>query len=127
MPTVLLIEDDPLVRGLLQDVFSMWGWSVSSAPSGAAARRLVGRPGEGHVRPDLVVIDLALPDIAGDDLLVELRAGSPWGLRAVVISGEPDAASRAARLGVPCLSKPFNLRSLAGIVDSLAPAAPIPL
>ena len=56
MPTVLLVDDDPLVMGLLKDVFALWGWQVVSAATHAAAQRVMMRLAAGGGRLDLTAL-----------------------------------------------------------------------
>ena len=60
--TILLVEDDAAVAYMLSDVLTSSGYDVREAATGAAARALVER-----LRPDLIILDLVLPD---DDGLV---------------------------------------------------------
>lgn len=66
--TVLVVEDDAPCRSLLVDLLTDAGYSVPSADSGHAARAWA----RGH-RPDLVVLDIQLPDVSGYEICRELR------------------------------------------------------
>ncbi|HEY9392234.1 MAG TPA: response regulator transcription factor [Mycobacteriales bacterium] len=71
MPEVLVIEDDPRVRGALARSLGERGYAVSTAPTGMA--------GLNHAvqeRPDIVILDLGLPDLDGTEVLRMLRAVS---------------------------------------------------
>ena len=71
MPEVLVIEDDPRVRGALARSLGERGDAVSTAPTGMA--------GLNHAvqeRPDIVILDLGLPDLDGTEVLRMLRAVS---------------------------------------------------
>ena len=69
MAHVLLVEDDPHIRAGLIRALSERGHAVSSAPTGAQALQLVMSE-----HPDLVVLDLGLPDLDGREVLAMLRA-----------------------------------------------------
>ena len=69
MPLVLLVEDDAIVRGALVHALTDAGHAVRSVASGLQAVREVTL-----IQPDLVVLDLGLPDIDGADALRMLRA-----------------------------------------------------
>ncbi|WP_169946014.1 response regulator transcription factor [Microbispora sp. H11081] len=71
MPSVLLIEDDATIRGSLTRGLRERGHAVSSAPTALDGLRSVVED-----RPDLIVLDLGLPDMDGADLLRMLRAVS---------------------------------------------------
>ncbi|MGP3981639.1 response regulator transcription factor [Streptomyces sp. KR80] len=68
MASVLLVEDDPVIRSALIEVLSAHGHVVHSASQGfEALREVTQRP------PDVVVLDLGLPDLDGTDVLRMLR------------------------------------------------------
>jgi two-component system, OmpR family, KDP operon response regulator KdpE len=72
VPVVAIIEDDPRIRAALAQALDERGHAVSSASSGMAGLKLVV-----DESPEVVVLDLGLPDIDGLDLLRMLRAVSP--------------------------------------------------
>ncbi len=87
-PSVLLIDDDPAFRRLARrtlagTVLSVVGEADTVAAGAAAAREL---------RPDVVLLDVGLPDGDGITLARELSA-LPWQPRIVLTSVDPDAAS----------------------------------
>jgi two-component system KDP operon response regulator KdpE len=65
---VLLVEDDPELRHTLRDALAIEGYSVHTAASLAEGRAMVQ-----HAAPDLVLLDLGLPDGDGQTLLTHLR------------------------------------------------------
>jgi two-component system, cell cycle response regulator len=65
---VLLVEDDAWIRTFLLDVLSDAGYTTVEAADGRTGLRLAERE-----RPDLVLLDLAMPEFTGNDVLVELR------------------------------------------------------
>jgi DNA-binding response OmpR family regulator len=69
MPLVLLVEDDPTLRGALTHALHDAGHAVRAVGSGLEALRVVT-----GARPDLIVLDLGLPDIDGADALRMVRA-----------------------------------------------------
>jgi two-component system cell cycle response regulator DivK len=95
MSQVLYVEDDPVNAMLMQGILELRpGCQLLVARSGAEARRLVAQ------QPvDLLLCDLRLPDIGGDELLVQLReAGLPESTPAVLVTAESDfVASQLAR------------------------------
>lgn len=99
MPSqVLYVEDDPVNAMLMQGILELRPGSVLQvARSGAEAKRLVAQS-----RFDLLLCDLRLPDISGDQLLTELRAaGLPDGVPALLVTAESEfvAAQLARRYG----------------------------
>ena len=66
---ILIVEDDPGCRALLQAIFVSHGFRVTSTDSVLGAPELIER-----LRPDVIVLDLALPYRSGASWLVELKA-----------------------------------------------------
>ena len=92
---VLYVEDDPVNAMLMQGILELHpGCQLLVARSGAEARSLVAQG-----RVDLLLCDLRLPDIRGDELLVQLReAGLPGGVPALLVTAESEfVASQLAR------------------------------
>ena len=92
---VLYVEDDPVNAMLMQGILELHpGCRLLVARSGAEARRLVVQ-----ARVDLLLCDLRLPDIGGDELLAQLReAGLPEGVPALLVTAESEfVASQLAR------------------------------
>ena len=84
---VLVVEDDPSVRGLLQTLLSAEGYEVVTASDG-----LAGLVKAASTRPSLVLLDLMMPDLGGVRVLEEMRddpalAQTP----VVVVTGKIDA------------------------------------
>ncbi|MBV8971532.1 MAG: response regulator, partial [Sphingomonadaceae bacterium] len=116
--TVLLVDDEELVRASTADMLSELGYTVVEAASGEEAIRIV-RDGD---RPDLLVTDHLMPGMTGVDLARVLRAEHP-GLAALLVSGYADSAGVAADL--PRLVKPFRKDDLAAaLAQAAGPIAP---
>ncbi|SHE69627.1 PAS domain S-box-containing protein [Desulfacinum infernum DSM 9756] len=108
---VLVVEDEPALRGLAKAVLERYGYRVEVAGSGEEALRLVE---EGGFRPDVVVTDVVLPGMSGAQLAEQLGGRLP-GLRLLFMSGYTDDS--VVRHGileghVPFLQKPFSVRDL---------------
>ncbi|XGB43756.1 MAG: response regulator [Nodosilinea sp. LVE1205-7] len=108
---ILIIEDDDANRLVFTDYLTYAGFVVLALPGGA---NLINHLQE--FQPDLILLDLGLPDIDGYGLLTILRASPEWGHMAViVVSGYafPAEQERARRLGISCyLVKPVHLKEL---------------
>jgi DNA-binding response OmpR family regulator len=105
---VLVVEDERKVRELLRRYLERAGLEVLTTESGAEALTLAAQ-----ARPDLVVLDLGLPDVPGDVVAVELRRTS--GVPIVMLtarSGEEDRI-RGLELGADdYVTKPFSPREV---------------
>ncbi len=105
---VLLIEDDdtissPLVRGLERE-----GFLVDHADSGATAQERLG-----HARPDVVLLDLGLPDLDGFELCRQIRARSHVPI--IVVTARSEEIDRVVGLELGAddyVVKPFGFREL---------------
>jgi PAS domain S-box-containing protein len=117
---VLVVDDEPLVRGTIARALLLAGHTVQTAEHGADAVTLVAR-GE---RFDVVVLDLVMPGMDGVSTLKALRAHLPE-IPAIVCSGygEDDAFTALSQeRHVQLLPKPFGLAELTSLV-SIATAA----
>lgn len=121
--TVLVVEDDGPIAEMLEQLLSSEGYAVLTAGSGPEALALVRRDA-----PDLITLDLALPDTDPAALLRGLRA-SAGQAPVVVISARPDQLDAEHRgLTAAVIQKPFDidvmLESIARVLspdgDSLA-------
>lgn len=103
--SVLLVEDEELVRSLAERVLRGAGYSVIVARDGEEALALVREDG---LRPDLLLTDVVLPHIRGPEVAHRIRADLP-GTKVLYMSGYADDAALGER-GVaaqPFLNKPF--------------------
>ena len=115
---VLVVEDDPDLSRLMAAHLASEGYDVARAPEAAAALELVGA---GCV--DVVVLDLMLPRISGDGLLVRLREREGTrDLPVIVVSAKDAVWTRVdlLRLGADdYLTKPFDLDELTARIEAL--------
>jgi len=117
--TVLVVEDEWLLRMELADELLLAGWRVREAASGEEALALLGRePGI-----DFLITDIRLGGAAdGWDVADAFRAGHPDGA-VIYVSANPDLAARRAR-GSVFLGKPVEIRALLATCDALVLPAP---
>jgi signal transduction histidine kinase/ActR/RegA family two-component response regulator len=105
--TVLLVEDDPVIRSLLADVLVRDGYDVIAAGNGSEALALVE---SGDLSPELLITDMAMPGMGGLELAGLLQPRYP-SLRVICMSGynHDTALSEAADSGqIVFLQKPFT-------------------
>jgi DNA-binding response OmpR family regulator len=116
---VLLVEDDDAIRGAFTILLEDSGYDVRSAATGGDALRLAAAD-----RPDVVVLDLGLPDARGVDVARALTAPSAGRrIPIVALTGRGLEADRAAALEAGCalyLVKPVNTRELLDAIDTLS-------
>ena len=105
---VLVIDDEPPIRKLLRMGLSTQGYEILDAPNGKAGLELLGQ------NPDLVILDLGLPDIQGLELLRMIRARSER-VPIVVLSSRADEAGKVQALDLGAddyVTKPFGMDEL---------------
>jgi two-component system cell cycle sensor histidine kinase/response regulator CckA len=83
--SILVVDDEESVRDFVQRVLEETGYGSSVAESGAAALRLVGDTGA----PDLLLTDLSMPGMRGDELAARMRRGAP-DLKVLYLTGYSD-------------------------------------
>lgn len=111
--TILVVDDERLVRWSLQQKFEQWGYNVSLAEDGAGALARIQLD-----NPDLVTLDVKLPDTTGIDVLKELRQRNLQ-IPVIVITafGVVDDAVRSLKLGAyDFIEKPINFEKLENAV-----------
>ena len=105
MTRVLVVDDEPQILRALRINLSVRGYDVKTAASGAEALRMAA-----EFRPDVVVLDLGLPDMSGIDVLGGLRG---WSTAPVlVLSARTDATDKVAALDAGAddyVTKPFGM------------------
>jgi two-component system, OmpR family, KDP operon response regulator KdpE len=105
---VLVIDDEPPIRKLLRMGLGAHGHTVLEAPNAKTGLALLAES------PDLVILDLGLPDMPGLDLLRSIRERSET-LPIVVLSSRDDEGGKVAALDLGAddyITKPFGMREL---------------
>jgi two-component system KDP operon response regulator KdpE len=105
---VLVIDDEPPIRKLLRLGLGTQGYEILEAPNGRTALELIAQ------KPDLVILDLGLPDMQGLDLLTSIRARLD-SVPIVVLSSRDDEAGKVAALDRGAddyVTKPFGMDEL---------------
>jgi two-component system nitrogen regulation response regulator NtrX len=120
---ILIVDDEPDIRELVSEILEDEGYSVAVAEDGASARAAFSRE-----EPDLVLLDIWMPDIDGISLLKEWSVG---GLRCPVVimtgHGSVETAVEATRLGAQdFVQKPISLAKLLSIVSGALEAHETP-
>lgn len=107
-PVVLIVEDEPEIRRFLRAAFGVEGYRVVESATG---RR--GSIDAGTHKPDLAIVDLALPDIDGIEVIRRIRAWSPMPI--IVLSARVQEQSKIDALDAGAndyVTKPFGVGEL---------------
>jgi len=118
-PTALLVEDEPQIRRFVRAALEQEGWQVHEATS--IERGLIDA---GTRRPDLVVLDLGLPDGDGIDFIVDVRKWSAVPI--IVLSARTMESEKIRALDAGAddyLSKPFGTGELLARVMADGPGS----
>lgn len=106
---LLVIDDEPSVLDMIRGHFSLRGFEVLTADDGITGIQVCQ-----HVRPDVIILDLKMKEMDGDEALPELRRLAP-NARIYVVSAYQDEITekRVAGLGVDaCFEKPVSIIEL---------------
>jgi len=109
---ILVIEDDRYVRSLLGDVLSAWGYETDIAADGREGLELFGR---GHY--DVVMTDLAMPQVSGLDVVTGVRDRDPSVAVIMLTAFLGDLESERRRLGFTVLRKPLDIDGLRRVLS----------
>jgi DNA-binding response OmpR family regulator len=127
--TVLVVEDERMIRDLVRGYLEREGLGVLTTESGAEAIALAR-----DARPDLLVLDLRLPDVPGEEVAREVRSFSPLPILMLTAKAAEEDRIRGLELGADdYLTKPFSPRELVLRVQAIlrracgedAPAGPL--
>jgi len=119
MATVLVVDDDPMIREVIRGALERSGHQVIEAAEGAEALRKLQ---EGGVA--VMIVDVMMPKKGGIETLMELRRSAP-GVKTILISGKVDTDSASFKNLVHAFEvgrvfpKPFDLQELTTAVDRL--------
>ena len=107
---VVVVEDDADIRDMLHFALDSGGWDVADASDGQEALDKL----RGGLRPCLILLDLTMPRMNGQQFLDALRADAALGHAAVVVlSGDGNVSQKAAALQTDgYLRKPVDLDTL---------------
>lgn len=105
MKNILIIDDDIHIGAMLEETLRKEGYAVSRAYSGTEALYVLS-----SVKPDLVLLDLMLPGLKGEEVLPQIK-----GIPVIVVSAKVDIDNKVALLlggAVDYVTKPFNMKEL---------------
>jgi len=110
--TILIVDDEPAIRRFIRNTLTVQGYRVLEAESAAQAFAAIR-----HHKPDLMILDLGLPDRDGLEVIRALRAGAAPGAATpiVVLSSRGDEQAKVAALDLGAddyVTKPFGIDEL---------------
>jgi len=115
MATILVVDDELGIRALLSEILTDEGHTVELAENAAQARSV-----RESLRPDLVLLDIWMPDVDGISLLKEWAASGMLSMPVIMMSGHGtiDTAVEATKFGASAfLEKPITLQKLLRAVE----------
>jgi DNA-binding response OmpR family regulator len=115
MKTILVVDDEPKIAAIARDYLEHAGFTVVTASTGRAALEAIRRQ-----RPDLVILDLGLPELDGLDVTREIRRDSS--LPIVMLTARDDELDKLLGLELGAddyLTKPFSPRELVARVKAV--------
>lgn len=105
MKTILIIDDDIYIGNMLEETLTKEGYRVSRAYSGTEALLLLA-----NMKPDLILLDLMLPGLNGEEVLPRIK-----GIPVIVVSAKVDVDNKVEMLlggAVDYVTKPFHIKEL---------------
>jgi CheY-like chemotaxis protein len=120
---VLVVDDEPQVAQMLRDVLTQFGYVVKTAMRGSEALQIVP-----VFQPDVILLDLQMPEMTGVEVLDHLRRDHPL-VPVIVVTANTDvdvARGTLIRGAFDYLRKPFHIDMLARVVAAAIVAPPPP-
>jgi DNA-binding NtrC family response regulator len=114
---VLVVDDEPLIRWCIAETLGAAGYGITEAQDAASALRALA----GMTQPDVILLDLRLPDSSDLGLLQQIRSIAPTAAVIMMTAfGTPEVTAAALALGARAvLTKPFDMHDLEHVVRSL--------
>lgn len=111
-PTILVVDDEPQILGFLSDLLEDEGYRVCNARDGREAIHVMQRES-----PHLVISDLTMPDIDGDQLLYYIRRETAGQSPKMIMMSAMERCD--PKPDIPFLHKPFDIDDLLDLVDAM--------
>jgi CheY-like chemotaxis protein len=111
VPWILVVDDDPQIRGFVERVLRRAGAEVTTVADGRSALRMIA---DGAVQPSLLLTDINMPEMTGIELSARVKALRP-GIEIVLMTGDPSSAEAARErpdLVREALLKPLTIPDL---------------
>lgn len=98
MPKIAIVEDDQAISQMYRFKFEAEGYEVQTAENGKLGLELVEK-----MKPDIILLDLMMPEMTGDEMLAKLRA-TDWGkyMKVIILTnmGEQEIPEDVHKLGI---------------------------
>ena len=110
MKKIMIVDDDQHISDMLVENLSTEGYSVVAAYSGTEALLLLS-----DTKPDLILLDLMLPGITGEELITKIK-----GIPVIVLSAKADIADKVGLLrngAADYMTKPFDMQELLARIE----------
>jgi DNA-binding response OmpR family regulator len=115
---ILIVDDDVTITGLMKTLLTMEGHQPTTVNDSTTALDAADR-----VKPDLITLDLMMPDLTGFDLCEMLQRDSRFvNIPVVIVSAKDDHESKEKALQIGAkgfISKPFSIDTLLETIDQL--------
>lgn len=110
---VLVVDDEPKITNLLRIKLKLHGYAVVTTTSGRQAVEIIRTQ-----QPDIVLLDILMPDMTGVEVLTQVRAFSR--VPVVAFSAKPDTLALALKKGANAsLSKPFDPDQVVRLIETV--------
>lgn len=116
---ILVVDDEAAIRGLLIELLGDEGYTVISASNGRMALDLAQRQ-----RPDLIVMDVMMPELDGPETVKRLRSDAGTAAIPVVLMSAAQHISPDSADAIAFVSKPFNIDHLLAVVARMLGPSP---
>jgi DNA-binding NtrC family response regulator len=117
--TILIVDDEPGIRTMVQFELSQQGYGIFTADSGSSALEVMKRE-----KVDLILTDMRMPQMDGLDLVIQVRKAYPT-LPIILMTGFiEDRVKKVQEYNLAAtLNKPFTIDQLADVIRRILPAA----
>lgn len=115
--TILVVDDDPVIRMLVSEYLGLYGHTVEVLDHGSECIQKLKAS-----RPDILVLDMLMPDITGQEILATLRADPETaGIPVIMLSADMHMANHSGvSARADCyLQKPFNVKEVLAAISQV--------
>jgi CheY-like chemotaxis protein len=118
VPRILIVDDEATITEFVSDALAEEGYEVQTCHDGASALLYVREE-----RPDLVLLDITMPVMGGDEVLAQLQAEGMTDISIIVMTASLNYDRQLVHTADALLRKPFTLGRLLTTVEDVLAAA----